>query len=644
MRLAFRSRPLLLLLTLGFLSGCSITDRFLSSVTKIHRAFPPSAEVRVALEDARETLKNEPDALKTLEDRIGSQIQLRSLTCTKDLSIGRMDSVEEIKTLPVKQECLAEQDEILAATVGMFRLGRLLAQPPLRPLAPLDGAPAVPKMGGVDAASFEAASQANVILVRGSRSGDFASVEIPSGKTLATMPNIQGASYHRMPVSPNGRVAALNMENSGVVFLDMERGNKLWETKKFTQLYGWLPDVRAALVREAKSRSPVLLDLETGRLEAYAPAPNNLNWVTPTAEKGTVWLGSEREVFRVEHVRAKDTLQANVTKDFRLSQTQGVTSHPPTLMNQGKTLFFVSNRDFGSLDLETGQETVWKVADFLANRYAKLSETTLLVDSNMKTWVLDLAARTLAPVNASATAAARNGMLMELIGRTGWVRRGHGTTYLGSSVPAEAPQPLDELSSAFNLERQIAKIEMMERHERELSERAGSIGQDQISRFRPAGAVPAAPAYGGPDAPKSFPHAQAGLPQNAQVEAVGVYQGSGSSGGISSDGRKMGVVEVRVRRGSTPTILVLSSYEPVQWKISLDPGAQLAGVLVSGYYQSRVMGAGSARVLQIGGNYAYERGSSGYNALDREVRSWTGGQGIRVFQGRYEGGSYTVGG
>lgn len=601
------------------------------------------------MEDAREAFKNEPEVLIVLEERIRSQIQLRSLICTQGLTIGHLDSVEEIKALPVKQECLLEQDEVLAAAVGAFRLGHLLMQPPLRPLASLHQTSAIPNIGGVDAYSFEAASQANVLLVRGSRNGTFASVEIPSGRTLATIPKVEAASYHQTSVSPNGRLAAVDMRSAGVMFLDMERGSKLWETKRFNGFFAWMPDVRAVLVRDANSGSPMLLDLETGRMEKYASAPKNLSWVTPANEKAALWLGSERAIFRVEHVRTKGGVQATVTKEFRLSKTSGITSRPPTLVNQGNTLFFISNRDFGSLDLDTGQESVWNVADFLANRYAKLSETTLLVESysssggvEMKTWVLDLVGQTLAPVDTSAVAAARHGLLMAMTGRTGWIRRGHESTHLGDTVSAGAPQPLAELHSAFNLERQMAKIETMERQEREMSERAQLVSQDQ--KFRPS-AAPTAPIYVTPEpapSPSSIP--QAGLPQNAHVEAVGVYQGTGTAGGVSSDGRKMGVVDVRVRRGSAPTILVLSSYEPVQWKIAMDPGARLAGVLLSGYHPSRVTGADAVRVLQMGRTHAYQRGSSEYNALDRQVRSWTGGQGIQIFQGRYEGGSYTVGG
>lgn len=627
MRLEYFSQCILRFVALCLLTGCSVTERFMSSAEKVYQAFPPAAEIRVAMEEAREAFKDEKEILKFLEARIRSQVELRSLICTQGMEIGRLDSLETVKALPVKATCLTEQDDKLAEAVGIFRLDHLLQQAPLRPLAPLDGSHVISKLGGLDASTFHAASQANVLLVRGVRNGDFAAVEIPSGTLISSLPLIQGASHRQTSLSPNGRVAALPMGVSGVVFLDVERGSKLWEAKRLKGFYAWLPDVRAILIHDAETRVPALLDLVSGSIEPHTASPQNLSWVVQAPETGSVWLGTGREVFHVEHVRAKDGIHASVTREFRLSNTHGVTSHAPTLMNGGRVLFFVSNQDFGSLDLDSGEESLWNVAGFLANRYAKLSENTLLVESfkpsgglGLDTWVLDLTARTISRVDQSAPADARGGLLMELVGRTGWIRRGHGMTHMGSTVSSEGPQSLSEVASAFNLERQLAKMQLLEQQERAREEKERLAEQIQKANAK-----------------------KIGLPANAFVDGVGVYQGGGSSGVTSRDGRRAGSVNVRVRRGSKPTILVLSSYEPVQWWITLDPGAKLAGVLLSGYYESQVFGAKSARVLRIGSKFAYKRGVGQYQALDAEVKSWTGGQGIQVFQGSYEGGSYTVG-
>jgi hypothetical protein len=129
---------------------------------------------------------------------------------------------------------------------------------------------------------------------------------------------------------------------------------------------------------------------------------------------------------------------------------------------------------------------------------------------------------------------------------------------------------------------------------------------------------------------------------DGQIEAVGVYQGTKTMS-ATSNGRRMGQVEIRVRRTSKPLMLVLSSYEPVHWIVTLERDVHLAGVLLSGYYQSHVMGVGTARIIDTGRTHAYKQNSSEYNALDNEVYRLTGKH-IGVFQGRYEGERFSVGG
>ncbi|MCY1561985.1 hypothetical protein D9M68_993130 [compost metagenome] len=89
-------------------------------------------------------------------------------------------------------------------------------------------------------------------------------------------------------------------------------------------------------------------------------------------------------------------------------------------------------------------------------------------------------------------------------------------------------------------------------------------------------------------------------------------------------------------------MLVLTSYEPVKWKLVRESGAPLLAVLVSGYHKSDVSGAGAARVLDLGRSYAYTRESREYNELNRGVLR-RAGKSIDLFQGRYEGSSFEVG-
>ncbi len=130
--------------------------------------------------------------------------------------------------------------------------------------------------------------------------------------------------------------------------------------------------------------------------------------------------------------------------------------------------------------------------------------------------------------------------------------------------------------------------------------------------------------------------------RDAQVEAVGVYEGTGGTHAFGKQSQA-GTVAVTIHSSSMPIVLVLSSYEPVRWRLSSEPGANIAAVLVSSYQASEVEGAGSARVIVIGNKYAYKNGTPEFNDLDRQVFGLTGKH-ISLFQGAYSGLSFSVGG
>ena len=127
--------------------------------------------------------------------------------------------------------------------------------------------------------------------------------------------------------------------------------------------------------------------------------------------------------------------------------------------------------------------------------------------------------------------------------------------------------------------------------------------------------------------------------QNADVRAIGVYQGSDI--GRSGAGARTGTVNVIVRPAPRPIVLVLSSYEPVRWVITLQDGAKLAAVVQSSYSPSEVLGGG-APITNIGQRSAYKRGSPEYTALDEDVAKWTGKR-IGGFQGAYTGKMFILG-
>lgn len=110
-----------------------------------------------------------------------------------------------------------------------------------------------------------------------------------------------------------------------------------------------------------------------------------------------------------------------------------------------------------------------------------------------------------------------------------------------------------------------------------------------------------------------------------EVVAVGVYQ-AGSSWrpeleeglvlNLPSPGPSLQPARVRDRR-ATPHVLVLTSYEPVEWVLDL-AGSSVTRVIVSGYHLSRVTGAGSVPVEIASGEHGDDLAAYAYQTVERQ--------------------------
>jgi len=133
---------------------------------------------------------------------------------------------------------------------------------------------------------------------------------------------------------------------------------------------------------------------------------------------------------------------------------------------------------------------------------------------------------------------------------------------------------------------------------------------------------------------------RARMPQDAKVEAVCVYEAVAVRAPYAPEPSEP--VRVVVRQSKRPIVLVLSSHQAVQWEISLERGASLEAVLLSGYGESTVVGAGEALMTSIGGFYAFKRGSAEFRHLEKEVWRCTG-RNIERFQSEYAGHRFVIG-
>ena len=131
------------------------------------------------------------------------------------------------------------------------------------------------------------------------------------------------------------------------------------------------------------------------------------------------------------------------------------------------------------------------------------------------------------------------------------------------------------------------------------------------------------------------------LARSARVEAVSVYEAVAMR--APSMPRQHGPVRVALRRTARPMVLVLSAHQTVEWQLDVAPDVELKAVLMSGYGESTVAGAGAALVASIGGFYAFKRGSAEFRHLEDEVLRCTG-RSIENFQSVYAGHAFEIGG
>ncbi len=624
-------RSLVLALLSLSLTGCGqIEALFLSPAEKINRAFPPSAEVRATAENLQSLAGTDTPAGNELAAHYADRLELRGLTCAQGLMITRLNTVEQVRQQPISRDCLNTQDSALLEFLQIRQVGWRLGLPALRPLKPLGepqiSSPELPIYSGI------AASSAGVAVVMGT-SGDLLTLQIPGGETIAKSPRRQDAQLHDARLSPNGRVLALaSGYNRGLEFFDSETGAVLWKTERLNSFLSWLPALSAGLADDREGQLTVI-DFQAGEARSGTPNLKRQTWATPlTAGSSRIAIGTLRDISVIDYQRTPAGVQGEIIKNLKLSSGAGVTSLRPTAMQDGKSLFLVSMNALMTVDLESGQETHWKTDRLIANDYAKLSESSVLVDvydSPMKRspWVLNIEEATIAPVS---TEAGSDGILYELEGRTGFLRRDHDGIWFGDRLQQGEPQSFNDFLSARNLQLQMAKLDSMT--QANAAANAAPSNAPIHLDFSPA-PVPASQETKITANPPALPTGQFALQtKGARVEAIGVYESSKRL--PQGPGNQPGQISVDIPPSSQPRVLVLSSYESVRWKLNPQPGSQIKLILTSSYYPSFVEGAGSVPVVPITATYAYERDSEEYGQLTSEVQRLTL-RPIATFQGGY---------
>jgi hypothetical protein len=626
-------RVLAVILAAASLAGCDrLQAVYTPKVERINAAFPIPEELVTAQNRLFTDLDDDPAAKKRVTDAHAQMLEVRALTCSTDAAIGRFETAAEIRRKLTNVTCFREQDQAMQTWVGMQRFIRLAGKPPVVPLADLPARTTIVTPPEDPPSQMYLARAANIAVAQSTRS-KLSTVELPSGKLRLANYGQNVQVHPGTTLSPNGRVLATQAYNV-LTAVDTETGSVIWSSDKYREVAAWIPEVGATVLANKGNNAPAVLDHVRGTVEAYPVPLASVSWAVNMPQTPTrLVIGNASNFAVVDHTRAADgSLSVQVVKQFRF-EARGHTSGVPQLMAGGKRLVYVSMNDVGWVDLESGQQGVWQFSAIGAYGFSKLSEQALVMDARADgvradAQVFDIEQGTLQAVEGSTN----DGLLQPLVTRSGFARRGHGSTWLGTAVqPRGEPRAFDTLVAERLLAQQLAKVE---------------AAQNAQANPGMAGAMPSSAPWplqradiGAARMTPAVRPMLADLPRDTQVAAIGVYEAAVTA--RSPDGGRIGGIRVNLGSGSAPLVLVLSSYESVNWHIQ-DNGRKIAAILVSSYGGgSNVMVGGSPKILKANLGYAYQLGSGDYQKLERELAKYVAAP-IGTFQGGYRGQEFFV--
>lgn len=602
----------LVLMVAALLSGCDVRQRFGSAEDRINAALPLTVDVRQARERFVEQLGKQPAERAAVDQAWDARLRARAVSCSPDFTPSWRHSTDEIRANVKDKACFAEFDRKLMRWLAVQRIGQVLAQPSL----PVDGVPPSLTMQGEGGALNRDAGQAPVVAI--TTTDGLELIALSGGRSLLK----ERGSRGDVSVAPNGRLFA-QAASGALRIRASESGETLLELPDVRAIY-WLGS-RFLGVRSASGKPAYLLSLRSGEdvplqvvgqssFERLLPVPGNDSRFSVAAFQGLYQ-------FEVNDQDGKPKVTVVAEKPGVDRRMGAVLMDGGSLAIAGAELVLGGDKlvrlDLNTLEARESSFEPARVSNAVPTGkpdqfvvYLSMQGAAGGVGSRNGNYLFDAAKGTLARLEGAAWQ--RPMRYFPAIKRLAQVSA--PTVWLSDQLETGAVQPVDEVVTAMLEEANQRVLQQAATEERRISQ---------------------------------SPALQAGSPlldnvRDAQVEGVGIYEAREK---VTAPGqpRAMGRVSVTVRRSPRPMVLVLTSYEPVQWQVKLEPGARLGAVLLGGYYESTVLGAGDARVLRIGRTYAYQQEGQEFHALQREVSRWTG-RPISLFQTGYHGANFTVGG
>jgi hypothetical protein len=137
---------------------------------------------------------------------------------------------------------------------------------------------------------------------------------------------------------------------------------------------------------------------------------------------------------------------------------------------------------------------------------------------------------------------------------------------------------------------------------------------------------------------------------NKELHLIGVYEANSQHG---NEQRAKSAIEVKVERQNKPIILALSAYEPINWNVTVEPGAVIEKILVNGYHNQTISGVTGIPVEEHSyeetgdylGNFIYKwdatTESTNTPSLVTKLEQINHTK-LTSFQGCYRGTSFTI--
>jgi hypothetical protein len=561
---------------------------------KINAAFPISQEIEFLNNDIRTKIAEKKELAFT--SAYENKLKLRALNCSDGYQPVWYETIEKTKSSLQNTSCFNDADYALKNWLDIIKVGLILEQAPLRLIS---ASPGNFILGDEFIRNASFAQNAGVVLL--SLKKQLQIIDLSTNKTIFKEDQNKD-SYGTNYISPNGRLFYI-ANQEGIKIKSSENGALIATLAANAGAYfSWI-DNRFGFYCPQSGDSPVIVDFYSGKeiklkgiesrvIQAF-PIKNTLN--------NQFIIVGDRHAYKFEAITNDNNVAINLIAETVLKSGNSFAFNTSSTTKDDKYLFSVGTA-LSIIPVDVFRTKTIDISPFrMQIAVATNNPDEIIIKGYNKDnvsrrrsehfFLYSITDNTISPITderASSYRFVHTGSLNSI----GVIKK--SKIELLDEMAHGTPVALNEFISNLAAEASLKKLQLIEKQK--------------------ASAPLAAKA------------------KNTQIEAIGVYEGAK---------HKNGDVTVKVERSTKPIILVLSSYEGVKWHVVKMPGAKIATILLSGYEQSEVIGAGSTRVTNLGRVYAYKNGA--YQKLDNEVFKMTGKH-IDYFQGRYKGVTFSVGG